>query len=97
MKLTKEDYYELVSDIIDESEFKDKIQNYKAKFTGLISDDVLAHLIVDELGRNYSNFKSISDLKPGTKSSLFAFVTDPAPKVFEKIKGSYAGSLLFSH
>ncbi len=95
MKLTKKDYYEYVSDLMTETEFEDKILKYRDQFSGLISEDVLAHLIVDEFGRNVTSYKKISELKPGCRASLFATVGNPEPKIFHKQKGTPKGAEVF--
>jgi ssDNA-binding replication factor A large subunit len=87
-KMKIEDYFDLVSDLITPDEFQEKLSNYDEKFSGLIEKEVLAHLIVDELGRNISIFKNLSELKAGSRSSLFAIVADPEPKIFQKQKGT---------
>lgn len=86
MKILKDDLYNLVSDLMSKAEFEEKIANYSKKYSGLLTDDVLAHLIVDELGRNVTNFSKLSELKPGSKASLFAIVVKPKPKIFSKMK-----------
>ena len=94
MNLSVDDFYNLVSDLMSEAEFQDRISKYNEKYAGLLSDEVLAHLIVDELGRNVSNFTRISELRAGTKVSLFATVSTPEPKIFSKKKNSRAGALV---
>ena len=88
MRLSVEDYYNMVSDIISEEDFFEKLEKYNKEFSDLIEKDVLAHLVVDELGRNFSNYLSIAELKPGTRASLFTKVTKPEPSIFIKHKGS---------
>jgi ssDNA-binding replication factor A large subunit len=95
MRLKKKDYYDLVSDLISYEEFSERISNYDKKFSNLIFEDTIAHLIVDELGRNFSNFKPISDLKIGSKASLFVMVTEPDPRLFENQKNTSQGGELF--
>jgi replication factor A1 len=92
MNLTIDEYYDLVSDLMTQSEFEERIKKYNNKYSDLLSDSVLAHLIVDELGRNVSNFLNISDLKPGTRVSLFATVTSPEPKVFTLKRDNRSGA-----
>ncbi len=59
MKLTKDDQYNLVSDLLTRTDFESRISNYKKKYSDLLTDDVLALLIVDELGRNILNNREI--------------------------------------
>jgi ssDNA-binding replication factor A large subunit len=82
------EFYAKVSDLISEEEFEKRVVKYSREFDGLISMEVLAHLIIDELGRNVKAFSSISNLKSGVRASLFVIVTKPQPKVFTKQKGS---------
>ena len=86
MRLSTDDYYNLVSDLMSRAEFDNRVSKYKTKFANLITNEVLAHLIVDELGRNITQFTKLNDLKPGTKASFFAFVSSPEPKLFSKKK-----------
>ena len=95
MILTVDEYFNLVSDLISRTEFEDRISKYSEKCSGLITDEVLAHLIVDELGRNVYNFINISELRPGKKASLFAKVTSPEPKLFFKKTGELTGAEVF--
>ena len=52
MNYNKDDFYELVSDLITRDEFEERISKFKKLYSNLISEAVLAHLVVDELGRN---------------------------------------------
>ena len=81
------EWYDMVCDIISKEEFIKKISRYKIEFDGLIDDSVLAHLVVDELGRNVSIFAKISDLKSRNRASLYVTVS-AKPKIFEKQKGT---------
>jgi ssDNA-binding replication factor A large subunit len=92
-KMDIDDYFDLVSDLMSMDEFEDKISKYNEKFSGLIEKEVLAHLIVDELGRNISIFKSLSELKAGSRASLFVSVAEPEPNIFQKRKGSGSSNL----
>jgi replication factor A1 len=94
MKLSITDYYNLVSDLMPEAEFKSRISKYNEKYSGLLTDEVLAHLIVDELGRNVTNFTKLVELRAGTKVSLFAIVTEPEPRIFSKKKDKRAGAMV---
>jgi replication factor A1 len=95
MKLDKNEYYNLISDLMTQDEFEEKIKKFEIKFSGLIDENVIAHLIVDELGRNVSNFKHLVELRPGMRASLFAIVTSPIPKIFQKHKGTPKAAEVF--
>jgi ssDNA-binding replication factor A large subunit len=94
MKLTVDDYYNLVSDLLRKNEFIDRIEKYEEKYTGLLDKDVIAHLIVDELGRNITKFSLLSDLKAGGRGSLFCTVIEPEPKLFSKKNDNRAGAIV---
>jgi replication factor A1 len=92
MKLNKEDYYNLVSDLLSKTEFENRIAKHSEKFDNLINDDVVAHLIIDELNRNVTEFSNLSKIRPNTRISLFVTVTTPEPKLFKKKKDKHSGA-----
>ena len=87
-----DEYYDLVSDLMKREEFDLRIEKYSAKYSGLLEEVVLAHLLVDELGRNVSNYLNITELKPGSKASIYVIVTTPEPKVFPVKKDNRFGA-----
>ena len=89
------DYYKQVSDLMSQAEFENRMKKFKKKFSRLINDDVIAYLIIDELGRNFTVFNKFSELKPGTKASLYATVTAPEPKLFLKRKDNLYAAEVF--
>jgi len=95
MKLTIDDYYNLVSDLMPKKEFEDRISSYNERYDELLSEEVLAFLIVDELGRNITNFSKLSGLKPGARASLFAMVVSPEPKLFSTKKDNRHGAEIY--
>lgn len=92
MNLSKDDYYNLVSDLVSKTEFESRIAKHSEKFDGLITHEVIAHFIVDELNRNVTEFSKLSRLRPNTRISLFVTVTTPDPKLFKKKKDKHSGA-----
>lgn len=95
MTLTIDDYYNLVSDLMPREEFEDRISSYNERYDELLSEEVLAFLIVDELGRNITSFSKLSALKAGARVSLFAMVVPPEPKLFSTKKDNRHGAEVF--
>lgn len=75
MKQIKTELYKKIKDLISEKEFDDKIKNLKDEYDGLIDDDTIALLIVDELDRNKENICKIIDIKDGIECTLSGKVT----------------------
>lgn len=92
MKASIDDHFNYISDLISKEEFENKISNYRTKYSGLLTDEVLAHLIVDELGRNITNFSKIYELKTTSSASLFVSVIEPEPKLFQSQNGTHSGA-----
>ncbi len=74
MKQTKSELYQKISDLISKKEFDEKIKYHKNEYDGLIDEDTIALLIVDELGRNKEYFCKITDIKDGNECTLTAKV-----------------------
>jgi replication factor A1 len=74
MEKSKSDLYNLISDLLTEEEFERRIQERADSYEGLLNEDAIAYLIVDELGRNVIAGNRISDLKNGDNISLTAVV-----------------------
>ncbi len=72
--MSVEDYYSLVSDLLTIDGFKKKIEDRREKYGGLLDDEAIAYLIVDELGRNPGNKMKISDLYDGINATVEAKV-----------------------
>ena len=90
MKLS--DAYELVKDLISEEEFKAEIAKRSKTFGGLLDDGAIAHLIVDELGRNTHSLLKISALSPDSAATFYAKVVgEPQSREFSNGNGSGAG------
>ena len=75
MKQIKTELYEKIKDLISKKEFDDKIKNLRNENDGLIDDDTIALLIVDELGRYKEDICKIIDIKDGIECTLSGRVT----------------------
>ena len=63
-------YYEFVSDLITKKKFIEKIEEYSIKLGGLLDEDTIALLILDELGRNPANRRKVEDLYDGINATI---------------------------
>ncbi len=70
MKMSVEDYYRMVSDLMTMDRFMEEIRSRREKYGGLLDDDAIAYLIVDELGRNPGNKMKIGDVYDGVNATL---------------------------
>ncbi len=70
MQKTIDELYDLISDIKTKQEFKKEIKNKSEEYDNLIDDNIIALLIVDELGRNLQTISKISNLKEGQESTV---------------------------
>ena len=69
-----ESLYSLISDLMSYERFKFEIKKRKEKYGGLLNDEAIAYMIVDELDRNPGNKMKISDLYDGINATLEAKV-----------------------
>ncbi|MDD5502221.1 MAG: hypothetical protein PHH26_02025 [Candidatus Thermoplasmatota archaeon] len=84
--------YELVKDLISEEEFKREIEKHGKTFGGLLDDGAIAHLIVDELGRNTHSLLKISALSPDSAATFYAKVVgEPQSREFSNGNGNGGG------
>ena len=89
MHKTKDQLYELVSDLKTKSEFDKAIQERSQECDGLLDEDTIALLLVDELGRNNEVITKISDMKPDTDCTIVGKITNiQESKKFKKKNGS---------
>ncbi len=63
-------WYKLVEDLLTIEDFQLKIKEYKNSFDDLLDEEVLALLVVDELGRNTHSILRIEDLHPSITGTL---------------------------
>jgi len=64
MHKTKTELIELIADLKTKKDFEKEIKNRYKIYDGLIDQDTIALLIVDELGRNKQSITKIIDLAP---------------------------------
>lgn len=89
MYKTKSELYELVKDLMAEEKFNEEITKRYNEYEELLSEDAIAYLIVDELGKNVMEKITISDLKDGDSVSLEVKVEDiKKPREFKRKNGS---------
>ncbi len=69
-----EPYYSLIADLITREKFIEEIRKRREKYGNLLSDEAIAYLIVDELGRNPGNRMKIGDLYDGIHATVEAEV-----------------------
>ena len=63
-------YYHLISDLKTLDEFKQEIIKRRQIYDDLFTDDLIAYLIIDELGRNTQQSILIKDIHPGIECSI---------------------------
>ncbi len=73
---TVEEHYESVKDIYDKEDFLSEIKLKGEKYGGLFNDDLVAHIIVAEEGRNESSITDTCDLRPGEAATVTGRVVD---------------------
>jgi replication factor A1 len=89
MYKTKSELYELVKDQMTEDKFNKEIAKRYNEYEELLSEDAIAYLIVDELGKNLIETVRISDLKDGDSVSLEVKVEDiKKPREFKRKNGT---------
>jgi ssDNA-binding replication factor A large subunit len=75
MKFTKKELYKLVEDLIPEPTFNAEIKSRYEAYGKLVSEDAIAYIIVDELGRNIQAATTITELRDGSEATLYVTVT----------------------
>jgi replication factor A1 len=76
MHRSKEQLYQEVKDIKSKDEFEKEIEKIRKEYDGLLDDDTVALLIVDELGRNKQNTSKINELEPNMECIVFGKITN---------------------
>ena len=76
--------YSLVSDLMTQERFLNEIEKRKEEYGGLLNDDAIAYIIVDELGRNPGNKMKISDLYDGINATVEAKIVRIEPEELRK-------------
>lgn len=94
MHQTKNQIYEIVKNTITRREFENKIKERKKEFDGLLDEDTLALMIVDELGRYKQNISTIKELKPGIETTIYGRVERIKNKRIFKRKNGSSGKVI---
>jgi replication factor A1 len=76
MYKTKSELYEVVKDIMTLEEFESEIKKRVHECEDLLTDEAIAYLIVDELGKKVVRGTTISELKNGDNVSLTVVVEE---------------------
>ena len=83
-----ESFYEKVSDIYTESEFREKIELKSQKYNSLLEKETLAHMIVAEEGRDERAVDEISQIEPGEDATVEGEIIDLGTlRTFENDRG----------
>jgi len=89
MSKTKSELYKMVSDLITKDKFEEEIKKRSNEYEGLLSDEAIAYIIVDELGKDLVESVTISELKNKDNVSLTVKVEDfKEPREFKRKNGS---------
>ncbi len=89
MYKTQSELYELVSDVMDKAGFDEEIKKRFEENEGLLSEDAIAYLIVDGLGKNAFESMTISELCDKQSVSLVVKVEGiNEPREFKRKNGT---------
>jgi replication factor A1 len=89
MYKTKSELYERVRDLMAKDKFDEGIRNKFDEYEGLLSEEAIAYLMVDELGKNVMDKMMISDLKEGDSVSMVVDVEEVKdPREFKRKNGN---------
>ena len=80
--------YALISDLMSKERFLSEIRKRSEEYNGLLDDEAIAYLIVDELGRNPGNRMHIGELSNGINATVVATV-ERVGEVEVKKNGKY--------
>ncbi len=79
----------MVSDLMPKDRFDKEIRKRFDEYEGLLSEEAIAYLMVDELGRSVMDTVTISELKEGGSVSLEVQVEEiKDPREFKRKNGS---------
>lgn len=79
----------MVSDLITKDKFEEEIKKRSKEYEGLLSEEAIAYIIVDELGKDLVESVIISELKNKDSVSLTVKVEDfKEPREFKRKDGS---------
>lgn len=76
---TVQQLYEKVKDLLTPDEYRERVDSTRGKFGGLLTDEVAALLVIEELGRFEVQYDQISSLKMGQLVRLRAEVVSVNP------------------
>jgi len=83
MQKTKDELYQLIKGLKTKEEFEEDIKNRFQEYNELIEEDILALLIVDELGKNKQVISKITDIKPDSEFTVIGKISNILdPKTF---------------
>lgn len=89
MYKTKSELYDLVKDLMTKEEFESEIKKRNEEYEGLLSEEAISYLIVDEKGRIIPTKQKVSELKHGESASLEVNVHEiKEPREFKRKNGS---------
>jgi len=89
MYKTKSELYEMVRDLMAKDKFDKEIRKRFDEYEGLLSEEAIAYLMMDELGKNVMDKMMISDLKEGDSVSMVVDVEDVKdPREFKRKNGN---------
>ena len=89
MHKTKDQLYEQIKDLKTKKQFQEEIKKIKEEYDDLLDEDVIALLIVDELGRNTQNICKISELSTGLDCTVAGKILDiKSAKNFNRKNGT---------
>ncbi len=71
--------YLLIEDLMSYERFMDEIKKKEKEYGGLLNEEAIAYMIVDELGRNLGNKMKIADLYDGINATIEAKVKRIGP------------------
>ncbi len=94
MHKAKNDLYRLIKDIITKQEFENKIKKHCEEFDGLLDEETIALLIVDELGQNRKVISKIADLKPNSEYTVIGMVKNVYDSRKFKRKNGKSGKVI---
>lgn len=75
MHRNKDQLYETIKDLKTKNDFEEEINKRTKECDGLLDEDTIAMLIVDELGRNIQTINKIKDLHSGLETTVFGRIT----------------------
>lgn len=94
MHKTKSELYELISDLKTKKDFEKEIKSKAKQFEGLVDDDTVAFLLVDELGRNKICTVKITELEPEKDYTVVGKVVSISDSKTFKRKNGTAGKVI---